>query len=69
MDTINSLLTAMLVILPSAAVPRGVYCYYKYVSDDEQGSLYMRRLKNLLVFTVIAETVTGLLNIILNYIT
>ena len=69
MKTIQDLIAALLVAIPSLTILRGLYCLGKYTTDYEQGSLYLRRLKNLVAFAVIAETVAGVLYAVLSYIT
>ena len=64
----NELIELLLYALPSMALLRGLYCIAKIVTDSDQESLYKRRLKNLLWFTGIAETITGLLWVVFGYI-
>lgn len=68
METIKSIIAALLIALPSLAGLRAMYCLGKMATDYEQGSLYLRRLKNLLVFAAIAESFMGLLYAVLSYI-
>lgn len=68
MPIINELIELLLYALPSMALLRGLYCIVKIVTDSDQESLYKRRLKNLLWFTGIAETITGLLWVVFGYI-
>lgn len=66
--TLRDLIKAMLALLPAGAAVRAVHCLIKMAMDDDQRSLYKRRLTNLLVFTVAAETIVSLLYIVLDYI-
>lgn len=68
MSTIDSFITALLVLLPASAAVRAIICLIKMQMDSEQASVYKRRLINLLIFTVIAECVMGLLSIVSRYI-
>lgn len=69
MSLIRELIKAMLYLLPSGAAARATYCLIKMAMDEEQCSLYKRRLVNLLEFTVIAECIVALLYAVLDYIT
>lgn len=69
MDAIKSIITALLVAIPIFAAPRAVHCLFKCATDEEQHHAYRRRLINLMIFLVIAETAAGLLQIVLNYFT
>lgn len=68
MSTIRDWINVLLLLIPSAAGARAVYCIIKMHMDEEQASLYKRRLINLLVFTVIAECIFGLLTIAAVYL-
>lgn len=59
----------MLYILPSLAALRALICAVKIQLDDDDAYKYKTRLKNMLVFTAIAECVFGLIGIIMNSIT
>lgn len=66
--TIHVLIDALLVAIPVSAIPRAMYCVYKWKSDEEQGSLFKRRLVNLLIFVAIAEGVSAFLYTVYHYI-
>ena len=68
MNTINGLIGALLVVIPSMALLRGLYCLAKMSTDDDMQNLYKTRLVNLLVFTAIAEAITGFLYAVFYYI-
>ena len=59
------LIAIMLAVIDMAAVPRAIYCLIIIMTDIDQATLYMRRLKNLGLFVVVANVVLGLLELIL----
>lgn len=65
---LEDLIAALLVAIPVSAIPRAMYCVYKWKSDEEQGSLFKRRLVNLLIFVAIAEGVSAFLYTIYDYL-
>lgn len=67
MNHISEIITAGMVLIPLGAVPRAIYCVNKIMSDPEQEQVYRRRLKNLLVFVVIAECALDVIQIIQKY--
>ena len=68
MNTINELIGALLIVIPSMALLRGLYCLGKMTADEDMQNLYKTRLVNLLIFTAIAETITGFLYAVFYYI-
>ena len=69
MYSAKNLIAAVLTLIPVSAVPRAMYCVFKWKTDDEQGGLYRKRLVNLLIFVGIAEGISTFLYVILDYIT
>lgn len=67
MELINEAINALLILIPLAAVPRFVYCMIKMNVEPEEAQIYKTRMKNLLVFLVIAECAVGLLQLVKNY--
>lgn len=66
MDTIKDLLSFSLILIPVAASARIVACLI-YMQMDEDGSAYKKRIRNALIFTVLAECVVGLLDLVASY--
>lgn len=69
MQYLRELIFAMLFLLPTLGALRAICCVIQISSDDEQAGQYKRRLKNLVIFIVIAEGVVGFLYMILDYLT
>lgn len=67
MKELDQMIKALLLILPGGAGVRAVVILLRMQADPDQASLYKRRLVNLLIFLVIAESVVALLNTILSY--
>lgn len=67
MEEIQSLITYMLFIIPLGAVARIVYCLFMLSMDTDEEKSYKVRIRNVMVFTVLAECITGLLKVVLSY--
>lgn len=67
MDTIQTWITVLLALLPAGAAIRAVVCLIKILMDADQEVLYKHRLKNLLIFTALAECTLGLLYCVYAY--
>lgn len=67
MDYVQSILRWLLYILPAAVGARCAYCLCLMATDREQEAIYRRRIRNALIFLVIAESVDGLLHILVGY--
>lgn len=67
MEQIQQLITFMLVIIPVGAAVRIGYCLIVLSMDSEEERSYKVRIRNVIVFTVLAETIAGLLKVVLNY--
>lgn len=64
---LNSLILALQALVTAGAGVRAVMCIIRITADDEQASSYKRRLKNLLIFTVVSVSVLQLLKMIYSY--
>lgn len=67
MEQIQQLITFMLIIIPAGAAARIGYCLVVLAMDSEEERSYKVRIRNVIIFTVLAETIAGLLKVILNY--
>ncbi|MBO5282192.1 MAG: hypothetical protein J6J18_06580 [Oscillospiraceae bacterium] len=67
MSYINQIISALMVLIPIGAVPRIIYCLCKILDDAEQEHTYITRIKNLLVFVIIAECALSFINMIRGY--
>lgn len=66
MKEINGLISLLLIIIPTGAAMRIAACLICMANSEDQSS-YKRRIKNVLIFVVLAESVSGILHAILSY--
>lgn len=67
MHQIANLLSALLGILPFSVGIRVIICLLRITSDPEQEQLYKTRIKNALLYLIIAETVLTTLYALYSY--
>lgn len=67
MDTINDIITFLLVLIPIGAGGRVIYCLMAMSADTDEEKSYKIRIRNVLIFTAFAECVTGLVKGALPY--
>ena len=65
MGEISQLIAYLQILIPIGAAARTTYCcIVMYMNEEEKGS-YKARIRNALIFAVLAETISGLLRIII----
>lgn len=64
MNSLRILIAVLQGLILAAAAPRAVVCLMRIVNDSDQRNLYVKRLKNLLVFAAISVCVLQLLSMI-----
>lgn len=57
MDLIDNASTAVQILIRSGAVLRVAYCFLRMTMSDEETLMYKKRIRNAVVFLVIAELV------------
>ena len=67
MSTLNTLLTAVLFIIPAGVIIRIIICLILMNTDPEQEIIYKRRAVNAAIFAVIAECALSILTLVYNY--
>lgn len=67
MDKVRELIDWLLLVLPLSVSARIVYCLCILPTDADRSAELKRRIRNALIFLVLAETVTGLLKIVSDY--
>lgn len=67
MNTIQEFTDFLLILIPIGVAARVVYCLLQLPLDEEQAPTYKRRIRNALVFLVLAECITGLLAVVQAY--
>lgn len=67
MAQIQELIVFLQVLVAIGAGYRGVQCAILLSNSDDDAPSVKKRLRNLLIFTVLAETISGFINVILSY--
>ena len=67
MEGINELTRALQGIIAAGAVARILWCLSLMFSDFDEEKTYKIRLRNVVVFCIIAETAVGLFGAIVKY--
>lgn len=67
MDQIQGLITFLQALIPIGAGARIVYSLMAMAADSEEEHSYRKRIRNALVFVVLAEVISGLLQLVLDY--
>ena len=67
MDLINEISRTVIWLIRSGAIFRVCYCFFRLISADEESSMYKKRVKNTLLFYVIAESAFVIKNLVLDY--
>lgn len=57
MDIVNQLAVAFITLIRSGSVLRIIYCFIVIAGDEEQAVTYKKRIKNTIVFYIMAESV------------
>lgn len=68
MAEIQSVIRWLLVVLPLGVAARIIYCLFCIPTDSDNEVTYKKRIRNALIFFVLAETVAGLLAVISAYL-
>lgn len=68
METLDQLITLLRVgIIPLGVVFRVVFCFTKMIYDEEAQASYKKKIRNTIVFGIIAELILVILEQIKNY--
>lgn len=68
METLNEIISLLrVVIIPLGVVFRVVFCLTKMIYDEEAQGSYKKKIKNTIVFGIIAELIFVILALIENY--
>lgn len=69
MNEIQMLITILQILIGAGAVARIGYCCVMMISDGEEDrKVYEVRIRNVVVFAVLAETIGGILQIVQSYV-
>lgn len=67
MELLAELAVAFIALIRIGAVLRIVYCLIAMGMDEEQSASYKKRLKNTLVFYIMAESIWILRDLVMSY--
>jgi len=66
-DILKELARAFIMLIRSGAGLRIIYCFIAMGADEEQSASYKKRIKNTLVFYIMAECVWIIKDLVLSY--
>lgn len=67
MEGINGLITLLQILIPLGGAARIAYCALVLNMNGEESASYWKRVRNILVFVVLAECAAGFLKMVANY--
>jgi hypothetical protein len=68
MDTLNEIISLLrVVIIPLGVIFRVIFCLTKMIYDEEAQGSYKRKIRNTIVFGIIAELIFVILDLVQNY--
>jgi hypothetical protein len=67
MDILKELALAFIMLIRSGAVLRIVYCFICMGTDEEQSTTYKKRIRNSIVFYIMAECVWLIKDLVMGY--
>lgn len=65
MSEIAQLIAYLQILIPLAAAPRIIYCCIMIYVNDEEVKSYKARIRNIIIFIALTETISGLLRVII----
>lgn len=69
MDHLKELASIFMLFIRAGVVTRVAYCFVRMVGNEDELSVYKRRIKNAIVFFVLAESVWKLKDLVVFYFT
>ena len=67
MDLIKQMADAFIILIRAGAILRLVYCLIRIGACEEESSTYKKRIKNTIIFYVLAESIWQLKILVLGY--
>ena len=67
MDILQELSIAFIWLIRAGTVTRIAYCFIKMIQNDEEVGIYKKRMRNSIVFLILAESVWQLKDIAIYY--
>ncbi|MBS7528511.1 mercury transporter [Fusibacter paucivorans] len=67
MDLLKEMAEALMILIRVGAVLRVVYCFIHIGTDEEQSASYKKRMKNTVIFYVLAESIWQIKDLVMSY--
>ncbi|PKM54003.1 MAG: mercury transporter [Firmicutes bacterium HGW-Firmicutes-5] len=67
MDLVDEMAVALIMLIRAGAGLRIIYCFISMAGDEEQVATYKKRIKNTIVFYVLAESVYVIRDLVMYY--
>lgn len=67
MDLVDEMAVALIMLIRAGAGLRIIYCFISMAGDEEQAATYKKRIKNTIVFYVLAESVYVIRDLVMYY--
>ena len=67
MDILKELAFAFIMLIRSGAGLRIIYCFIAMAADEEQSGTYKKRIKNTIIFYIMAECVWIIKDLVMSY--
>lgn len=67
MEQIENMIGWLQIIIPIAGAARIVYCLAVMSADEDAAASYRKRIRNILIFLVFSECVTGVFRMVASY--
>lgn len=65
MDIINDLINVLrIAIIPAGVLLRVMFCLVKIMYSEDEASIYKKRIKNVILFGIIAEVILSIKSLI-----
>lgn len=65
MDIINDLINVLrIAIIPAGVLLRVIFCLIKIMYSEDETSIYKKRIKNVILFGIIAEVILSIKSLI-----
>lgn len=65
MDIINELINVLrIAIIPAGVLLRVMFCLIKIMYSEDEASIYKKRIKNVILFGIIAEVILSIKSLI-----
>lgn len=67
MEKLKEVIGILFLLLDAGCVMRGIFCFIKMNTDADDASSYEKRLKNMVFFLIIANSIYALVDVIKKY--